>query len=538
MNILLINCQLEPLPGHRVQKLFFTKGGTTSLGKRLQNELPDFQPELIVQQELLGVRVFFQDLWQFKCCKIFWAIDSHLNLYWQKHYATCFDLVLSPHLTLWQEAKNQDKDLPKLDRLIVPGYDQPYRPHAQRSQFGLFVGRIDQNRAQRARFSEFLTTRHQIPRQQLNFAEMLAAYNNTRVLPNESIGREYNFRITEGASCGCCVLSEDIGEDLASNFKIGQEVLTYRHALELDEQLTYLRKNQDLAKKIGQAAWVRVQKEHLPRHSWQRILDLAQKSSIKNLSQEDNYTACLLAAAYAMRGNNDPKNLRETFLGNFKNAPATSKVLASQLRLLAETGRREDLHKLVAQIIENSCAKPVEAELNVAIQGAALFLEDQDLLLKHQNLKNNQVKQINFLDQAIFLARQQTEQKKYCHQGFNFDPQMTCPETAYDFLLLATRYAKSSEDTRRLHAELFKLSQKINQPEFCLIAAADYSLEHQNDWKASLAYAISSLRSFHVKDGQEELALAASLAKAQGALESFSLALSQYGLKLNLDQKT
>lgn len=86
MNILLI----DVLPsvalafgkaGHKVRELR-PGGGIFYLPGLLKTS--GFSPDLVIQQEHLGTRSYFGGWEHLSCPTVFWAIDSHLNLFWQQ----------------------------------------------------------------------------------------------------------------------------------------------------------------------------------------------------------------------------------------------------------------------------------------------------------------------------------------------------------------------------------------------------------------------------------------------------------------------
>ncbi|MBQ9407465.1 MAG: glycosyltransferase family 1 protein [Desulfovibrio sp.] len=186
-----------------------------------------FRPDVLIQREHIGKRRFLYGLEQLHCPKIFWAVDSHLNMAWQRWYIRLFDLVLTPHSSLFAALPQEWQSAPA-QNFAWPGCRRPWRSHDKRSHSVAFVGVIDNNRPMRRSFAELLRRRCGLEACTLPFDAMLALYDDTRVLPNEAIAHEFNFRIMEGASCGCCVLTPDIGDDLAANFTPGREVIAHR----------------------------------------------------------------------------------------------------------------------------------------------------------------------------------------------------------------------------------------------------------------------------------------------------------------------
>ena len=101
---------------------------------------------------------------------------------------------------------------------------------------------------------------------------MMALYANTRMVPNETIAGEVNFRVLEGAATGCLVLSPDVGEDQNTLLCPGKEYLPYAGALELLEHIHWGTQHPKLVEAMARKAWQRVQAEHLPQHRAHALL--------------------------------------------------------------------------------------------------------------------------------------------------------------------------------------------------------------------------------------------------------------------------
>ena len=539
MKILLLNCDLGPLKGHEVRQINFAHGGIISLRKLLHSKKIDistFQPDLLVQRELLGRRLLVRDLDVFPCLKIFWSIDSHLNMFWQRWYCRLFDLVLTPHASLFKQLP-QKWNVGSVKQMSFPGYDRHWRPHSSRNLVGAFVGRLDDNRDQRVRFAQFLHEKHRIKTQRLPFDEMLNLYCNVRVLPNESICQEFNFRIMEGASCGCCVITEEIGEDLEANFRPGKEILTYRHALELDELITFLKKRPNLTEKIGLAAWQRVQNYHLPSHRWQSLLKMARQFVPSHISSWQADYFCFRAAAQIARELNDADTCLHlaTMLANL---PATPDIKAMRLRLMVENGwhdkarclLEEILTDFTAQTVDNNC---LDVDLRAACVGAAILMDDTSPL--HDKCRSLAVQPNGFIPCTLFqtviaMAHLLQQAGRICQPGFAFNPVKHCPETAIEMLLAADRLAKSSDERRQLHFEVSHLADYTPLLTLNLNSKAHVSLANTDDWRASFAYAMACLKTFRLSDGLAELSLAEKLADRHGNGKIFSSFLREHGL--------
>lgn len=224
-----------------------------------------FTPDLVVQQEQLGQRTFFRGLDELPCPTVFWAIDTHLNLFWQRWYGLLFDAVLTPHVSLFMALPPLLRP-PGLGRFAWPGSARAFRPHGERGRSLSFCARIDAHRPVRVWMTELLAPLGLHLEDGLSWPEMMALYDDSRTVPNESIANEVNFRLMEAASSGCLVLSPDVGEDQNALLEPGAECLVYKDGLELFDFAVWAGAKPDKAERMGKAAWRRIRAEHLPQH--------------------------------------------------------------------------------------------------------------------------------------------------------------------------------------------------------------------------------------------------------------------------------
>ena len=534
MHILLINWDLPLLPGHTCHPISIRQGGIFSLQRLLkrQGTLPkNVQPDLILQKESLGTRVIFRDLASFPCPKIFWSIDSHLNLFWQHWYAQLFDLVLSPHPSLWRKlpvswAHKYTSSFP------YPGYARRFTPHSQRPRDAVFVGIIDENRIQRKRFAEFLAAEHGVCPQRLPFLKMLELYETSRLLPNESIGREFNFRIMEGASCGCCVLTEDIGEDLEANFTVGQEVLTYRQIRELHELICFLKSRPALTEKIGHSAWLRVQKEHLPEHRLQQLESFANSLSAQSLDQESGQRLAILSAVQASRGDGLAAATLAELSRLLETLSPHPDVMAMGLRLATEAG---DFDKVRAQLkdllAEYRPSKP-PLDLALAIYCASFRLRDKAQLQVAKNLLVQHLPNPSTLSDQCFplaLADLLVREQRICQPGFRFDPKRHCPETALELLLMCEA-CDDSLPPRLLQKKVADLACHIPFTTLNKTYCQRVADATPGSWPAAFEAGLRCLESFAASEGQKYLQKAHTLAQAEGQEDVFRKRLADAGL--------
>ena len=285
MNILLI----DPMPelehalrsrGHEVMALRLGPG-VFHLPGILRHA--DFSPELVLQQECLGPRGFFGGLESLNCPTVFWAVDSHLNMFWQQWYALLFDAVLTPHVSLFK-ALPAERRPRELRRFSWPGQCRQWVPHEQRGHGMSLCARLDAHRPVRGWLADLLRPHGLHLTDGLSMDQMMRLYDDSRLVPNECIANEVNFRLLEGASSGCLVLSPDVGEDQNELLLPGKEFLIYHDGLELLEQAAWAEKRPEAAEAMGRAAMLRVRAEHLPEHRAAAVLRLAEDLSQNRLT--------------------------------------------------------------------------------------------------------------------------------------------------------------------------------------------------------------------------------------------------------------
>lgn len=261
----------------------------------------DFSPDLFLQQENLGPRVYFGGLESLDCPTLFWAIDSHLNMFWQQWYALLFDVVLTPHVSLF-EALPEIRRPKNLRRFSWPGQRREWIAHDQRGRAMSLCARLDRHRPVRTWLADLLRPRGLYVTDGLGMDAMMRLYDDSRVVPNECIANEVNFRLLEGASSGCLVLSPDVGEDQNALFTPGKEFLIYRDGLELLDLTAWAQKRPEAAEAVGRAAMRRVQAEHLPEHRAATMLELAPGLSLNRLTGRAADLAFWIALALQIRG--------------------------------------------------------------------------------------------------------------------------------------------------------------------------------------------------------------------------------------------
>ncbi len=432
----------------------------------LYPQLPDF----FIQKEALARKIFFSDVHTFACKTVFWSIDTHLQYSWVMYYARLFDVFLTPHQAFIENLA-QEWLHPQLARLAQCATQQDYVPHNRRQHNLNFVARLSGTRYFRQKMCQLLLERYGMRHtEDISFADMMKLYANTRIIPNESMANEVNFRLLEGAAVGACVISPDIGEDQNCLLTTGEEFLVYKDFAQLVELIDGCLQNPHYCEAIGRRAFERVQKEHLAIHRAQKLYEVLQES-----------TQCAREQVYV----NDMANVA-LFLFLFVNAdniqkaahalpyeyriPALKIVQELFIALKMNASRKEEMRECVFSLLHQASAclmqkksvedrktsgseadfsRESEKMLAVACGGAALYYEDASLsyffLRFHQKLcavsvptlpENIQSlsKQELVAETALIWVQVLISERKECLAGSDYIS--GCCRTALDFTCL------------------------------------------------------------------------------------------------------
>jgi hypothetical protein len=504
--------------GHEVVTLWPEEGGVFDLPEALAER--GFAPELIFQRESLGPRTLVKGLQDFDCPKIFWSIDTHLNLFWQRHYLALFDAVMTPHVSILQG----EPGIPPVGRLAPYGYARPWLPFAERPMDVCFVGRFTEHRPMRRWLAEFLS-RHYAARieQDIPKPAMLELYAQSRLAPNEAILAEVNFRLIEAASCGCLVLSQDVGPDQDVLLAPGREIEVFSHVLELKSLLDYYLERPDEAERQARAAWERVQDRHLVQHRAQAVLDFAAKLPRSAAEGEPSRAAYWLTLFHLQRCGmlQMPRAKLEQALANLEQSPA---VLAARVTLLAEADNAEVVVETAAGLLAQERYED-DLMVNQTVSAAGLRLGDWSLAKQfwYRQARSRGLFRPTVPQDAAHLCRlwaaELARAGRVTTPGFGFGAERHLPTAATEWMHLAlTLRPGDLELLRQLNA----LQARVKGYEYLRLGAlSTLSLHDRANWRIGAVLGMTDLKAFRLEQGLEELLVARAAARGQGKERSF-----------------
>lgn len=484
----------------------------------------DFKPDLLFQSEALGQRILLKGLGTLPCRKIFWSIDTHLNLFWHLYYLRLFDGVATPHVSLLERLRTP---LPPILRLARHGWELPWRGFSARARDIGFVGRISKERPLRGWLIDFLQTRYNTDiASNLSFKEMLAFYRDTRLAPNESILGEVNFRLMETASCGCLPFSPDLGADQDALFEKGREIQTYSNILELESLLDHFLARPELAERKARLCWERVQREHLPTHRAQALLGFATELPQRPLSKKEGPTAFWLTVWNLHRAGRFP--ITQTALGDaLELLPPTAECFCARLSFLVYYKQLSKALSRAAALLQNGDYAD-DTEANLACSATCLLAGNFDLARQfwYRQCKSMHMEAARPESELeLMLLWSQTLQREgaLAIPGVSYDPTRHLPTSALECLYLGQHFTPDNLELTRQFDALFARIPGLSY--YRLGTLSELSLHNRGNWRYALSLGMTNLQAFRPRQGLDEVALAWDLADKQGKENAFLRAL-------------
>ncbi|TIH17054.1 glycosyltransferase family 1 protein [Marinifilum sp. JC120] len=491
-------------------------------------EKNDFTPDLVLQVECLGRRTLIQGLDGLDCPTVFWATDPHLNLHWHNAYARLFDQTLSTQQSMVPSFKAEGlSDVRWLPRFA---FNMVSPPVADRKNDISFVGRLSDQRPGRKWMVDFIRSRvgeRPFPvEQSLSHSDMLALYQDTKIIPNESILGEVNFRLFEGTSCGCLLLTQELGDEQASLFEPGREIDTYADVLELEEKIKLYLGNDRLIQTMGQAAHKRVQSEHLPIHRIERILQYAKDAVRRRATGEESDKWLAITVASMWESGMLDLQVRDV-LSRLASLEQDDHVVVATLRVQAVAGANSVMEDNLVNLIGGELYEDSFC-LNFTGSTAALRLGNWDVAkafwYQHlETVNSTKLPPKSPKDLLILWAKELKRNNRFFWGGFPFNSKRHLPHTATD--CLHSLYETEPEDVEilRLIDVMLRSRKELDQVRGGFLSPL--AAHESKDWRLSFELAMTNLHSYRLDEGMQKLVLTRELAREHGQEKAFSMAL-------------
>ncbi len=242
--------------------------------------------DVLLQVESLGKREIILDLPEINCLKIFYAVDIHLNYFWQKLYAQNFNILISSQKNYSEKYKRDTGNISYwLPWGINPVFVKEFIPHKSRKHLIAFIGTIDSSRVKRKNIIDIIKSKFDIfiagntPSNRLSTQEVIQIYRNSKIVINESINSEINFRYFEATSSGALLFTEKIDNGEETLFKEDKEFIRFNQE-NLIEKLDFFIKNPEISEKIALTGY----NNTINHHTISKRVETLSKIILENLS--------------------------------------------------------------------------------------------------------------------------------------------------------------------------------------------------------------------------------------------------------------
>lgn len=230
------------------------------------NNLPaGFYPDICLYIEELNLRLPPLEIELCPCPILFYSIDTHLNNFWLEDFAQFCDGVLTTQRDYLPTLSKQCKNINWLPWSYSP---DEYRDLGLTRDLDIvFVGTVDANRERRRSMLEQLQRRFRVsihsPTSQKYYSppEISELFSRARIVVNEAISGEVNFRIFETLATGAMLVTEQVENGLEELFSTGDELITFT-PLDLITKVEYYLVNENVRAAVASAGQQAVSTRH------------------------------------------------------------------------------------------------------------------------------------------------------------------------------------------------------------------------------------------------------------------------------------
>ncbi|MDR1577454.1 MAG: glycosyltransferase [Deltaproteobacteria bacterium] len=245
----------------------------------LFNNLKD-RPDLIVVTDHLGDHFWPDGLTNiYGIPKVYYAVDTPINYWWQRDYARLFDYVFTDQKPLAQALNEEGLAASWLPVGVdVKSYQgSPEDSDEKLYDFG-FVGQLDPaRRPKRSRLVDLLSSRYTLKtagtRQNgwVGPAESGQLYRQSRLALNENLFPGINTRMLEAMAAGAVLFTEKAGGDLGELFKAGEDFAWFEPEDILGAAESWLADDKRL-QRVAKRAQEKVSSAHDIQHRAEKLL--------------------------------------------------------------------------------------------------------------------------------------------------------------------------------------------------------------------------------------------------------------------------
>jgi len=245
----------------------------TNIREALQRELVGFNPDVVIWYDNSSPLYYF-GLDELKAKTVFYTVDTHHHLRVHRFLAHLFDLTLIAHkdYTLGIEEYGISPVWFPLWASRIPKISD------SRTKGAVFVGTLNPDlNPERVTFFEELKKLAEVEVLQANWWEV---FSDSKIVINQTVKKDLNFRVFEAMSTGALLLTEKIENGLFELFKEGEHLVTYEKgdAKEAAEKIRYYLSNESERQRIAKLGMEEVRLFHSPLVRAKTLLELVTKA--------------------------------------------------------------------------------------------------------------------------------------------------------------------------------------------------------------------------------------------------------------------
>jgi len=235
-----------------IPALSFTRKRKTTNILSIIKEKCKNRPDVIIEIDGIGL-LHLEGYKNIDIPTVYYAIDSHVKLEFQKYIASDFDYVFVAQKDYLEDFRKVTKNVFWLPLAANPEI-WSYAQVPKYFDIG-FVGSTDPRRGgqiyKRAELLTMLRQRYSVIAATCNPKDAAKVYNLCKIGFNRSMKGDLNMRVFEVMSCGTMLLTDRISNGLLDLFEDRKHLVTYKNEEELDELVRYYLENDDERERIA-----------------------------------------------------------------------------------------------------------------------------------------------------------------------------------------------------------------------------------------------------------------------------------------------
>ena len=232
------------------------------------NHMTD-RPDLVVYTDHLGKHAWPAGLETINVPKIYYAVDTPINFWWQKHFSSLFDICYVDQKPYVNQLLTRGVDARWLPVAVnTSAYESPFKSEDKKIYDFGFVGVVDDKiRGKRSRLIQQLSGRFSLKSMGAHQngwvgpEESAALYRQSRMILNENLFPGVTTRMFEAMASGTVLFTEKAGGDLAELFMPGEDFAWFEPH-ELFEAAEYWLADEERLKKVSAQALEKVRNFH------------------------------------------------------------------------------------------------------------------------------------------------------------------------------------------------------------------------------------------------------------------------------------